>query len=292
MTSSIWTLALFIKLINNPSLRALAKQSRSELQSKIELDCFTSFAKTTILSLFSKRDKVQSINFIKIMNVPLILILIIIADNALATTPHRDNIWFSATGFGHLQADSPYFYQIETHLRFNTTGRIFRQNLEVVRLGKELNPYVSFVIGSTFAPTEFRGPGLSYEQRVWQQIDLNPPLSVPDLRLQVYDRMEERWLLNRSSGISLRNRFKIVVTYCKNDWLTCPLLASETFFNLNHPPWDNSNTLSQQRSFLGLQKSLTTKTLIRAGYLNQYFWQRNNSGFFNILDLQLAYNFD
>ena len=90
----------------------------------------------------------------------------------------------------------------------------------------------------------------------------------------------------------INSKFFYINHYCKNDWLTCPLLASETFFNLNHPPWDNSNTLSQQRSFLGLQKSLTTKTLIRAGYLNQYFWQRNNSGFFNILDLQLAYNFD
>ena len=53
------SLAIFVKLTKNPSLRALAKQSRTEFQLKIDLDCYPSFAKTAFLSTFSKIAKVE-----------------------------------------------------------------------------------------------------------------------------------------------------------------------------------------------------------------------------------------
>ena len=53
------TLAIFIKMVNKPSLRALAKQSRSDFQLKIGLDCFTSFAKTTLFCRFLKMANVE-----------------------------------------------------------------------------------------------------------------------------------------------------------------------------------------------------------------------------------------
>jgi len=52
-------LANFKKLTNIPSLRALAKQSRSAFQLKIDLDCFTVFAKTAFSDQFLKKAKSQ-----------------------------------------------------------------------------------------------------------------------------------------------------------------------------------------------------------------------------------------
>jgi hypothetical protein len=49
------TLAIFIKLTNKPSLRALAKQSISEFQLKIDLDCFASARKDDICRLVFKK---------------------------------------------------------------------------------------------------------------------------------------------------------------------------------------------------------------------------------------------
>ena len=53
------TLAILTKLLKMSSLRALAKQSNSDIQLQIVLDCFTSFAKTEIFNLFLKMAKVQ-----------------------------------------------------------------------------------------------------------------------------------------------------------------------------------------------------------------------------------------
>ena len=64
------TFAIFRKMSNNPSLRALAKQSRSEFQLRIGLDCNTSFAKMTLFALFSKKSKVEYYGFMLLLIKP------------------------------------------------------------------------------------------------------------------------------------------------------------------------------------------------------------------------------
>ena len=70
------TFAGFMRLFKSSSLRAIAKQSSSDVQLKIDLDCFTSFAKTVFFALL-----------FKLTRVPLFCFGLLIASTVLAVEP-------------------------------------------------------------------------------------------------------------------------------------------------------------------------------------------------------------
>jgi hypothetical protein len=194
------------------------------------------------------------------------------------------------TAFGHFPHQKDWFYQLDIHVRLNTFDPIFRQNLNTLRIGRHLSDTIDYSAAFAYAPTQLQARFIN-EQRLWEQIDYRYQLS-ETLSAQFYNRLEIRWV-HEAPGISMRDRFKIVVRACSPQAIVCPYLASETFINMNRTAWDLGKTLAQQRSGIGLENKLSKAVTLRFGYLNQTLWFRvNNNLSYDIIDLQATFNFD
>ena len=198
------------------------------------------------------------------------------------------NEWISLFVHGHFKKHEAYFWQAESQFRLNMGDPLLSQNLERFRLGKELNAHSNALLGYDFIPTRL-AKELVLEQRFIQQIMFKSFLK-PHLSFKMFNRLEERWVDNYS-GISLRDRIKFQLFYCPEEARTCPRLFSETFINLNHTQWDPSNTLSQQRTYAGMEIKLSHDTHLNLGYINQYTWSSIRHVRLDIADIQLVHNF-
>lgn len=207
-----------------------------------------------------------------------------------SNTIHLNNVWITQSGFAHFKQNKDWFFQLDIHLRLNTFNPNFRQNQDVLRIGRRLNENIDYSVGFGYLPTQLPNAFIN-EQRIWQQINFNFNMS-NTTTVQIYNRVEHRWVYE-SSGISLRNRFKIVVKNCQSSAFICPFITSETFINMNRVVWDISKTLAQQRSMIGIEKRISKSVTLRGGYLNQFSWLQGNTNFsYDIWDFQMAFNFD
>lgn len=220
----------------------------------------------------------------------LILLTILSINLAFTNTINRKNIWTNISIGGDLPFKHNFFYIISGQLRLNTISPYFRQNLNTVWIGQEMNKEMSYLVGYNYVPAR-RRTGIVYEQRLQQQLNYGTQLT-KNIELFMYNRVENRWQ-NKRSGIAFRDRFRLVLEGCLGDSGNCIYVANEVFINVNRVSWDNSKTYGQNRFLVGFDKQVTKKINIRIGYLNQYLrLNAPNNRAFHVLDSQLTYIVD
>ena len=114
----------------------------------------------------------------------------------------------------------------------------------------------------------------SHENAVWQQF-LWDMYHSKSFNFNSRTRLEERKNTRYSLwAIRLREQFTLKIPFqnTKYSFIT----FDELFFNLNAPSWVSNRFFSQNRYFIGIEKSISKSASFDVGYINQARFQRKN----------------
>lgn len=185
-------------------------------------------------------------------------------------------LWTTAIFDGQFKTNPSYFYQFESHVRFNTTPFQLHQNVDRVRLGKRFNRHWDGIIGTDYIPTKLPANGTwVYFQSVWEQLTFNHQLNT-NWKMMVWGRIDERRQLGQK-GIGWLNRSGIRFSGCNKDSAACPVMFFENFYYINKPYWEDLRPWGQQRIYLAIKGVISPKTSVNVGYLGQFLWAQNIS---------------
>lgn len=190
----------------------------------------------------------------------------------LATQSVASNrFWAVNTTTGSLVEGGPYRYYLEEQIRFADDRYKFNEFFFMPGAGYVINNRDTLFAGLGYIYTKERDGRVLREYRVWQQLSRHVT-SWLDSRTRLEER---RFYGNSTIGLRFRQRFwaRIPLTPRKLFYLSA---FDELFFHLNHPDWASPRTFSQNRAFIGLNRSLTQSIMVDAGYLNQLILDRVN----------------
>jgi hypothetical protein len=218
-----------------------------------------------------------------------LILLIIYAASFANSTTHNFMLWpnFDWQDFTKSGID----YSLSLSTRFIDENPNFNQAVLKVGIGKSFDKNLALWIGYTFAPNQPVGSNyFNIEQRSWQQISWN---IINNHSLSIVSRslLEQRYLTeNPDVAWRLRQRLTLepdsVLDFLPEG--TAPIIYDEVFFDLNHPQWAGSNTVGQNRAFVGVSSRIHKMLVFQLGYLNQYIVGRNSNVDNHIISLSLT----
>lgn len=118
------------------------------------------------------------------------------------------------------------------------------------------------------------------EWRLWQEASLS--LHGEKLHFNQRLRMEERWLQEVSNGKKLnsyeyitRMRYRSEIQKPLHDGKITPVLGNELMVNPGY--WNSNRFIDQNRTWLGINFSITYTTTVQTHYLKIFQWRNNNT---------------
>jgi hypothetical protein len=202
-----------------------------------------------------------------------VLLLLMIASNALATLDQQLGFWAKISKTGHFSETAPFGYQLIAENRtFNndSADNLFNIGgyLNYDMTSKQLLALGYQLFHSYDDPTV----GGRNENRISQQWLLRIPIGQNTLRLQSI--LQERQREDMSQW-NYRIREKLEFYLPINHWRL--ETYDELFFNLNTPEWVADVIFSENRAFLGMNYPLNADADFKIGYLNRYVVGNNNN---------------
>ncbi|MGQ3887746.1 DUF2490 domain-containing protein [Legionella sp. CNM-1927-20] len=165
-----------------------------------------------------------------------------------------------------------YRFYLEPQLRIQDAPNKLDQALNNVGLGYLVRPTLALWIGTTSLIIGSLSDEIPNrrEFRVWQQMVLSDKIQQSDLQWRT--RLEERKREQFSDlNYRLRTRLTIEQPFYKSlSWVW----FDEFFINLNRPTWITSNTIDQNRFFIGVDHKASKTLTVGLGYLNQYIFTK------------------
>lgn len=158
-------------------------------------------------------------------------------------------------------------YYVEPQLRLVYPGVLFQQFLGNMGIGYAIDSSWQLWGGQSISKdSQDAVPGSLDEYRLWQQILWKHVW--PKLGVVSRTRLEERKSLDFPDwAYRIRER----ITFTKPITPLISLVVSdEIFVNLNNASWIITDTLDQNRAFIGIEQRLTNNTFLGVGYMNQY----------------------
>lgn len=200
------------------------------------------------------------------------------------TIQERRN-WSGIDLRGPFAPDSKFFYDLFPEARSSITTGEYNQTHLNAAIAYNVTPNFNVWLGSTMVL-----PGTANrEERLWQQIVWNI-LNNETIIFAFRSRLQENRRENFSQWLTLfRQRATLSLPKLFFHKVT-PIIYDEIFIHLNHPIWDNSKTLSQNRYFAGLRFPLAKSASLDLGYLNQYLFRNTTNQMNHIIYVNLNIN--
>lgn len=197
-------------------------------------------------------------------------------------------LWNNLIVGGPLTEDQVFEYFVESQLRLLLDrNNIFDQTIVNGGVGYRYQPDLSFWLGNTWAIINDPIDGPDQEGRTWQQINWSI-FNNNSFSLLSRTRLEERKDFDEPQlAFRLRERVTLNIPLQNLKKGYAFITFDEVFFNLNHPEWVANQTISQNRSFVGIEIPTSKRTSIDIGYLNQLlissgFYQMNHFLYLNL----------
>ena len=127
-------------------------------------------------------------------------------------------------------------------------------------------------MGQTFsADSQDAVAGSLDEYRIWEQALWHRQIDSTSIISRT--RLEERKSLYFSEwAMRLRERLTISTPMTQN---LSMVISNEIFMNLNHTNWIITQTLDQNRAYIGIEQALSKSAFLSIGYMNQYLSTAN-----------------
>jgi hypothetical protein len=123
----------------------------------------------------------------------------------------------------------------------------------------------------------------NHSEIIWQALDLNT-VKTKSTSLDFRTRFEERFIADQSTAFRLRERGTLLIKDIFSNGITSRFYA-EYFFNLNHPDWVSSQTISQRRLSAGFEYPIYHKVNAQVAYIFRTFYNNLDSFSENIIAL-------
>lgn len=212
---------------------------------------------------------------LKIKRIFCSLFILLISPELFANTQSYGTLWLNGMFIGSLSKQhEKWKYYLRTRLviiddRYGLDeGRVF------YGAGYQITPNFAPYIGAGYFVSESTEGVISHENVVWQQF-LWDMYHSKFFKLNNRTALEERKnTLHSQWAIRFREQFTLKIPFrnTKYSFIT----FDELFFNLNHPSWVSNKLFSQNRYFIGIEKSISKTASLDVGYVNQVKFQRQN----------------
>jgi hypothetical protein len=149
--------------------------------------------------------------------------------------------------------------------------------------GYRFTPLISLWSGFTWiAPNENQLPQTyrPWQQIVWDLFEKNSKVLFTT-RTRVEELKHEgqpEWYLR------MRERWRLAFPRLLPHKIT-PVIYDELFFSLNKPVWVNTQTIEQNRAFIGIDTPRWKNTYVEIGYINQYIFSQPTQRMSHILNV-------
>jgi hypothetical protein len=198
-----------------------------------------------------------------------IIICLLLLSSSSVAMQSSDKLWSSFTLEGNYGG---LVYQVEPQLRLVYDNHPFQQFLNNSGMGYQIKPAWQLWVGQTFsADSQDAVAGSLDEYRLWEQIVWNHQID----RTQIFSRTrieERKSLFFAEWAYRIRERIAAHTAITKNISF---VMSDEIFFNLNHANWITTQTLDQNRAYIGIEQALSENKFLSVGYLNQYLSTKN-----------------
>lgn len=205
------------------------------------------------------------------------------------STTQQKKQWTNLSIRGPIYNAPPqWIYLLDLQSRYHFNPDTFEEALVRSGLGWKSTPNLSLWMGYQWI-SHNQLTGSNQKNILWQQI-LWQILNQEHLRLTSQSRIEERAKQNQAQW-NIRFRQQIMAEFpeiISNKLI--PVFWDELFFNITKPSWVSNKTVAQNRSFLGINMSLSASSILSIGYLNQYEFQSTTNQMNNILFIGLTVN--
>ena len=178
-------------------------------------------------------------------------------------------LWGAVTYFGHYNA---LLYTIEPQIRLIDRTDIYEQFLLNAGIGTAIKPRWQLWLGQTYVNyaesndiAEDVSSALTNEYRIWEQAMWQRPFFDA---LASRTRLEQRHAFQNSAW-AVRFRERVYGSIPLNKTLSLTL-SDEFFLNLNSVSWVTTNTLDQNRFFVGFFYNFTPTVGMNITYMNQF----------------------
>lgn len=206
-------------------------------------------------------------------------------ENSYASTS-TSKVWSSFTVNG-TKGDTLYYVEPQVRL-IDRNGDPFDMNQFLLNmgLGRSVSSQWQLWIGQTFATnSQDADPGDYEEYRLWQQAVWNN--AYRNITMTSRSRLEERKSFDYSE-LSYRFRERLLTSFPLTHVISLEL-SDEIFFNLNHANWIATNTLDQNRAYIGFAQKISNTWSFGVGYMSQYL-STSPAQWDNVLVLNLRLN--
>lgn len=212
---------------------------------------------------------------LKIKRILSSFLFLFLSTAVFSDTKHFGTTWFNGLFIGSF-SDQHEKWKYYLQPRFVIIDD--RYGLDEARVfygaGYQITPHFTPFMGASYFVSVSTDGVYSHENSLWQQF-LWDMYESESFQLNNRTRLEERKnTLYSQWSIRLREQFtlKIPLRNTKYSFIT----FDELFFNLNHPFWVSNKLFSQNRYFVGIEKSLSKSASFDVGYINQARFQRQN----------------
>ncbi|KTD11687.1 hypothetical protein Lgra_1145 [Legionella gratiana] len=212
---------------------------------------------------------------LKIKGILYSLFSFLICTTLFAETQNYGTVWLNGTFIGPFsKKHEKWKYYLQPRLVIIDN----RYGLDEARVfygaGYQITPAFTSFIGMASSVSKSTEGVLSYENRVWQQF-LWDIYKSKTFKLNNRTRLEERKnTLYSQWAVRFREQFTLKIPFqnTKYSFIT----FDELFFNVNYPSWVSDKFFSQNRYFIGIEKSISKSASFDVGYINQARFQRQN----------------
>ena len=222
--------------------------------------------------------------------IKLILLFAISFVSFSGETLHFSKLWTVLSYNGNYDK---LLYLVEPQMRFANVQGAFDQLLYNTGIGTSLNNQLQVWMGQTISNFSSNNAAIedvvgadSTEYRLWQQLSYFYPSST-SLFFNLRSRIEERYSLEFAPwAIRIRERPTWQIPLTEHQLL---FISDEIFFNLKSVAWVPTQTLDQNRFFIGITQILDKKTRFTVTYMNQYITKvipENNHGIMINISIQ------
>lgn len=217
-----------------------------------------------------------------------ILLNVIAIHQAYCANEHTA-FWLDASMNDYLSEDKLWSYSGEAQVRFIDEKNIYQLFFLQAKLGHQIAQDFSATIGYQWAandPIEDNpSTNMIFEELYWwPKMHDNVVVRTRSRFEQINRQHEGEW------GNVMRQRLSFYLPNMLSDYVT-PLIYDEIFVKLNNPEWDaETDTLSQNWLFLGLDIYTSKTWFITTGYLQRYIFKNNGDELDNVIYLGFNYN--
>ena len=189
--------------------------------------------------------------------------------------------WSSLTLMGNYGA---VLYNVEPQFRLiDNQNDPFQQFLTNAGLGYKTANDWSVWLGQTWGTVAQDASVASLEEyRIWEQLMWNHSFSYVTINSRT--RLEERKSLAFADWAN-RIRERVLVTRPLTTNMSL-VVSNEIFVALNKAQWVTTQTIDQNRAYMGIEQRLSKIAYLSAGYMNQYLSTKNRQ-FDNVLVVNL-----